>query len=239
MVLTGWLTAACNGILGGIYDEIPVDEEGEEVSVDSTGNVLHVVNLKVNDYGAWIYLDLHTGCFTDTIRIPTALTGEWDGRSGIGYKHGLHDWMEDISFVRTDAQPDAEHWDIAFHHYSVKTNGGCALETEYETLEALPESSAAFAEMEFTPDEWTEHEILYDLNGMLNFDIGYQQGYVNMVLSRWVTMEFATPPPVYFYSNRVYILRLGDGTHAAIKLHNYMKPSGAKGYLTFDVIYPY
>lgn len=233
-----FLLTSCNGILGDIYDKIP-EEEDFEMGIDDSGDLLHIVNLNTTDYGAWIYLDLHTGQFTDTIQMPTTLTGKWDGRSGIGYKHGLNDWMSDIRFVQTDPQPDAEHWDIAIHHFDVKTNGCAAYETEYSSLDQLPPSSEAFRDATFTEDEWTEHQVLYDLSGMLNYDIGYQQSMVNMVLSRWVTMDFATPPPIYSFSDRVYIIRLKDGTYAALKLINYMKPSGAKGYMTFDVIYPY
>lgn len=238
LMLLVCINISCNGLFEGIYDKVP-EEDDSEMEVDENSNLLHIVNLNTTDYGAWIYLDLHTKQFTDTIPMPTTLTGTWDGRSGFGYKHGLNNWMSDISFVKTDTQPDAEHWDIAIHHFDIKTNGCAAYETEYSSLEQLPESSAAFADAPFTEDEWTDHQVLYDLNGMLNFDIGYQQSYVNMVLTRWVTMEFSTPPPIYSVSDRVYIIRLKDGTYAAMKLINYMKPSGAKGYMTFDIIYPY
>lgn len=232
------LCTSCNGLFEGIYDEIPEEADDEQV-IRVEGDIMHVVDMKVTDYGAWFYLDLHNRQFTDTIRIPTALTGKWDGKSGIGYKHGLNDWMTDISFVKTDVQNDAECWDLAIHHFDVKTNGGGVYETDYTSLDELPGSSEAFRDATFSGDEWTEHQVLYDLNGMLNYDVGYQQSYVNMVLSRWVMMDFATPPPIYTVSNRVYIVRLKDGTYAALKLVNYMKPSGAKGYLTFDVKYPY
>lgn len=234
------LTVSCDGLFEGIYDKVPDDEAGGNgLVVDSETNTIHIVDLKTTDFGTWIYLDLHKRQFTDTIKIPTTLTSKWDGKSGIGYKHGLNDWMTDISFMKTDAQHDAEHWDIAIHHFDLKTNGGAAYETEYTSLEQLPETSEAFRDKEFVEDEWTDHQVLYDLGGMLNYDIGYQQSYVNMVLSRWVTMDFATPPPIYSVSDRVYIIRLKDGTYAAMKLINYMKPSGAKGYMTFDIIYPY
>ena len=59
------------------------------------------------------------------------------------------------------------------------------------------------------------------------------------VLSRWVTMDFSTPPPVYSASQRVYVLRMKDGTHAALRLVSYMSDRGTKGYLTIDVKYPY
>lgn len=231
---------SCNGLFEGIYDEVHEDKtEDNGLTIDPATHTMHVVNLNAVSFESWIYLDLHKGRFTDTISIPNSLTGTWDGRSGIGYKHGLNDWITDIKFIKTDAQTDAQDWDIAIHHFDIKTNGCGAYETEYSSLEELPESSDAFRDVTFTEDEWTEHDVLFDLNGMLNYDVGYQQSMVNKVLSRWVTMDFSTPPPVYTVSGKVYVIRLKDGTYAALKLVNYMKPSGAKGYLTFDVKYPY
>ena len=236
LLLSSLLTfTACNGMFGGIYDTVEYEEE----KVDTTEQIMHVVNLDVTDYASWIYLDLHTKQFTDTITLPTTLEGEWDGKSGITYNHGLGDAMTLIKEVHTDAQPDAEHWDLAIHHFDVKTNGCGVLETNYTSLDQLPESSAEFATAQFTPDEWTTNQALYDLSGMLNYDIGYQNTYINKVLSRWVTMDFSTPPPVYSMSGKVYVIRLKDGTFAALKLENYMNKMGLKGYLTFDIIYPY
>lgn len=46
-------------------------------------------------------------------------------------------------------------------------------------------------------------------------------------------------PPIYTPSNKVYLLRMEDGTMAAIRLTSYMNAKGAKGYMTFDYLYPY
>ena len=39
-------------------------------------------------------------------------------------------------------------------------------------------------------------------------------------------------------SGRVYVIRMKDGTCAAVKLDNYMNTAGVKGYLTIYYIYP-
>ena len=62
---------------------------------------------------------------------------------------------------------------------------------------------------------------------------------MNQVLSRWVNMDFSTPPPVYTQSGKVYIVRTAEGKYAALQLLNYMSPTGSKGYLTIDILYPY
>ena len=233
------LITSCDGMFGGIYDipEDEYDEYGEKI--DSLTNVKHFVNLNLTDYTTWTYINLHTGEITDTVSIPSELTGEWDGKSGLVYGHGVGAGISKINEIHTDTQTDAVDWDIAIHHFDVKTNGCVVYETEYSSLDELPESSSAFADKVFTADEWTEYQVIYDLSGMLNYDIGYQASYVNMVLTNWVTMDFSSPPPVYAVSDKVYIVRLNDGTYAAIKLNNYMNASGIKGYLSFDVVYPY
>ena len=224
-------------MFSGIYDT-PEEEKGEDD--DSLTNVSHFVNLNLTDYTTWTYINLHTGEITDTVSIPSELTGEWDGKSGLVYGHGVGAGISKINEIHTDTQPDTDReWDIAIHHFDVKTNGCGVYETEYSSLDELPESSVAFADMVFTGDEWTEYQVIYDLSGMLNYDIGYQASYVNMVMTNWVTMDFSSPPPVYTISNKVYIVRLNDGTYAAIKLNNYMNARGIKGYLSFDVVCPY
>ncbi|MBQ7239209.1 MAG: HmuY family protein, partial [Bacteroidales bacterium] len=46
-------------------------------------------------------------------------------------------------------------------------------------------------------------------------------------------------PPIYNVSGKVCLLRMADGTVAAMKLDNYMNEKGKKGYLTISYIYPY
>jgi hypothetical protein len=37
----------------------------------------------------------------------------------------------------------------------------------------------------------------------------------------------------------VYLLRLSDGTVAALTLKNFMNEAGTKGYMLIDYVYPY
>lgn len=45
-------------------------------------------------------------------------------------------------------------------------------------------------------------------------------------------------PPVYTLSRKIYLLRLADGTHAALRLANFMNDSAVKGFMTIDYLYP-
>lgn len=233
MGLAMLLTSSCDGMFGGIYDE-PFEDE-EETTSDSISNITHFVNFNVNGYDSWIYIDLHTCKVTETISIPTTLTAEWDGKSGFSYKHGLGDAMTLLREVHTDPQRDAKVWDIAIHHFDVKTNGLAALETPYTSFDQLPQDAEWLRDAAFVEDEWNTSHVLFDLGGMLNYDIGYQNTYINKVLTNWITMDLSTPPPVYTMSDKVSIIRLEEGKYVAIKLYNYMNSYGVKGYLTFDV----
>ena len=48
---------------------------------------------------------------------------------------------------------------------------------------------------------------------------------VNKVLSSWLEFKFNVPPDYIHYKN-VFILRLADGTYAALQLANYISPEG-------------
>ena len=49
----------------------------------------------------------------------------------------------------------------------------------------------------------------------------------------------STMPPVYTMSGRPYILRLADGSRAALHFTGFTDASGAKGYITIRYIYPF
>ena len=61
----------------------------------------------------------------------------------------------------------------------------------------------------------------------------------NPELSKWLNVDTSEMPPIYTPSNKVYLLKMKDGTMAAIRLVSYMNAAGTKGYMTFDYLYPY
>ena len=62
---------------------------------------------------------------------------------------------------------------------------------------------------------------------------------INKVLSSWLSMEIPPMPPSFSLNNHVFILRLKDGTYAAIQLENYLSPKGVKCWMTINYKYPY
>ena len=76
------------------------------------------------------------------------------------------------------------------------------------------------------------------MSGMMDGNIVYMESYYNEELSKWLNVDKSNMPPTYTLSNKVYMVKLKDGTYAAVRLTNYMNASGVKGFMTIDYIYP-
>ncbi|MCI6504395.1 MAG: HmuY family protein [Prevotella sp.] len=237
-ILFASVLQGCNGAFDGLYDEALSDEEQQNGFQSAEDATRFTIRLDARSYEHWHYINLHNRT-VETLPIATTLTGEWDGRSQWTYYNVHGSVYTEQRSVKVDTQRDAEEWDLAIHHFDVKTNGGTALETVYSSLDDLPATSDAFKEADFTPDEWRTNQCIVDLTNMMSYNVWYTSSMVNTVLSRWVSMDFSSPPPVYSASQRVYLLRMKDGTCAALRLVDYMSDRGTKGFLTIDVKYPY
>lgn len=226
---------ACNGMFDGIYDEAVDDEvvtdgfQGGEESGNS-----FTFTLDARSYVHWYYINLRERT-VDTVEVARTLTGEWDGRSKWVYYnvHGTN--YTELQSVEVDTQPEPDDWDIAIHHFDVKTNQGAVWESPYSAIDQVPEDIKSFDDVVFTPDEWCYNQCIVDLSTMMSYNVWYTGSMVNKVLSRWVTMDFSTPPPVYTASGKVYVLRGKDGGYTAIRLVSYMSDRGTKGFLTVEV----
>ena len=238
LCLASLVLAGCNGIFDGINDEPVLDEALQLGFNPAAEEGRYTLVMDARNYDEWIYMDLHR-LTLEKRDIPTALTGEWDGKS-VWARYNVQGSRYTLLEERqVDTQPEPEEWDLAIHHFDVRTNGGQVLQTGYTSVDDLPESSASFASEGFRPDEWTSHQCIVDFSGMFDYNIWYQASPVNLVLSDWVRMDFSTPPPKYEASRRVYLLRMQDGTVAALHMKSYMSEAGTKGILTIDVKYPY
>lgn len=126
-------------------------------------------------------------------------------------------------------------WDMAVHRYDSKVNGAGAMETSFTDLNAFV-SSGALPSGEFVAD--VESKITIDMSGMMEGNIKYADSPVNPVLAKWLDVDTSSMPPIYTLSGKVYILKLKDGTHVALKLRDFRNEKFDKGYLTIDYIYP-
>ena len=115
---------------------------------------------------------------------------------------------DSVNIVSGDPLPDT--WDIAVHRYDTKTNGGAVAMTSDTDIDDYADSGEMPDDDVFVEDIWTEDVIAIDMSGMM-------QG-----------------KPIYTKSDNVFVLKLQDGRHIALKLENYMDGSGTKGYMTIQ-----
>lgn len=168
-----------------------------------------------------------------------------EGNSGIIYINStdysmwtyidLHDRKIQQENIATSEIADND-WDIAIHRYDAKTNGCLVADTSLKDIKELKEMTG-LPEESFIPDVWSK--VAIDMSDMINDNIKYSESYVNKVLSRWLTVDTSTMPPIYTLSGNFYIVRLSDKTLAAVKLRDFISPSGDKGYMTIEYIYPF
>lgn len=140
-----------------------------------------------------------------------------------------------VTMLYDEQQP--ENWDFAVHRYDAKTNGASVFETEYYDLTDIS-SVSKFSGADFVADEWTTNKITIDMSQMMEGVIKYAEDFYNPCLSKWLNVDTSSMPPVYTLSEKVYILKLQDGTYAALKLSDFMNTSGIKGFMTIDYLYP-
>lgn len=146
----------------------------------------------------------------------------------------LHDKQATTTTVGGEAP---EQWDFAVHRYDAKTNGGAVAESAAVDFGTLP-AVDSIPENSFVTDEWTTDRITVDMSQMMDGIIRYAEEWYNPVLSRWLSVDTSIMPPIYTLSDKVYLLRLADGTFAALRLTNFMNDSAVKGFMTIDYLYP-
>lgn len=242
------LLSACEGILGGIYDEVP-DETRPTVSGE--------LYIDASDWKEWHYIDLpslsdavaadpdyNTSSAWQTYTIDMTRADEDDG-SGRGiYTYWYDVFGEGISrreyrdFYPTAAQAEPERWTFAVHRNNVRTNGCTVAATRYGSLDELPDDDNYYRSLEFKGDEWNESDVWIDQDRMLLGIIGNQGSAVNTVLSSWLRIEIPPMPPAFTPDSRVFVIRLGDGTMGALLLADYQSAVGVKCCLSIKYRYP-
>lgn len=241
--------SACHGVLDNLYDE---PTEGVDIKEGQ-------VYIDASSWTDWYYVDFNTvnknfaegGTASTFVKmgIPMGSTESQATTEHPEQQTGLYTYWYDVfgeglskhefrSFKPTETQPEPNAWHIAVHRNNVRTNGGAVYETTYTSMKELPESSNAFADATFTEDEWNEIDVWTVQSQMLNGLIGNQGIKVNPVLSSWLKVTMP-PPPVFTLNNHVFIVRMKDGTFAAIQLANYQSATGVKCSLTINYKYPY
>ena len=137
-------------------------------------------------------------------------------------------------------------WDIAIHRYDVKTNGGAALETSFESLEALEKAVESGDYPQPYENMWVSDvadSVTVDMSHMMDGYLVYAASSKNREIGKWLHLDLSSMPPIYTPSNKVYLVRLADRTVAALRFTDFIGPASkpyysAKGYISFDYLYP-
>ncbi len=254
------MLSSCNGIFDGIYDQPDsiIPTKGQLVINATSWTNWYYVDLptlhQLSEAGDEEALQKAQTEFT-AYPIPMEATGEADDTEAghaaatLEKKPGQYMYWFDVfgeglkksefrSFTPCASQPEPQSWSFAVHRDNVRTNGGAVLKTSYTSMDELPETSEPFRNMNFTEDEWSENEVWDDQSQLMRCLVPSQGICVNKVLSSWFGIE-TLPPPVYKQEKNVFILRLKDGTYAALQLENYLSSAGTTCWLTINYKYPY
>lgn len=255
------MLTACNGIFDGLYDEpqAVVPAEGQLMVDASSWTDWYYIDLnrlrqlaEEGDSAALLKAQTEFAAYP----IPMEATGDTDateeGHAAAtqGQKAGQYMYWFDVfgqgvknntftHYTPTAAQTAPDDWTIAVHRNNVRTNGGAALETTYTSMDQLPATSSTFHDKTFTEDEWSENEVWDNQERMLQSYVPSQGIAVNKVISSWLALDIPPMPPAFTHNNHVFILRLKDGTYAALQLANYRSPNGTACHLTINYKYPY
>ncbi len=242
----------------GIYDDAPAQRDS--ISSDGT-SISGQLYIDATSWTDWYYVDLDSALHSaqrgdstarpvvSSFTIPTEQAATNQNRrttneAGI-YTYWFDVWGKGISvnefrcFMPTEPQPAPAQWTFAVHRNNVRTNGGAVSETQLADISQVNTLTLTNLQaMTYTPDSWTEKVVWTVQAQMLNSLIGSQGIAVNSVLSSWLDVEIPPMPPAFHHNSHVFIVRLADGSFAALQLANYLTPEGAKCGLTINYKYP-
>ncbi len=153
----------------------------------------------------------------------------------------------------TNPQEDL-NWDIAFHRYDVRLNGGVSGKGKGAAVQSKASGKATpLSEAGKAPAEGWQEDVLGDItieyspgSGGNHSSKSEKQG-VNQVISGqkkgglpsggWIDVSMSMGPS-YKYSYNIYFVKLADGSIARIKLTDFFNEKVKSGHVTFSYEYP-
>ena len=191
------------------------DDDDNSKIPDPTTQEIKTVEVSTKDYSVWTYLNLETGKLT-TATVP----GPW---KYIGEK------VDEVQPTIKGEIP--AEWDIAFHYYEIKTNGG----------EAVAVSANQLSEVNTVPSEGftkdvavkaEDEVIIVDMSRMMStHQVGYAAGTHNPILYDWVKRipQQGMPPVKYEVDNsKVFVVKCKDGECYKFKFSDCLDGNGKK-----------
>ncbi|MFI3266616.1 MAG: HmuY family protein [Rikenellaceae bacterium] len=186
------------------------------------------ISIDASSYTSWTYLDFETGK-TETHESfdDCYYTGDASTVAGTGDES-------------TDVTID---WDIAFHRYEVRTNGGSAIKTSYTSIDDVVDvpTSGYTADKIITYDDYADgYYIIMDMSGMMTGSIGYATNAAyNTLLSAVVERTGSMGSYVYTPSDYVYVIQSVDGGVTKVKWTAATNSTGDTGHVTVEYEHTY
>ena len=122
-------------------------------------------------------------------------------------------------------------WDIAFHRYDIKLNGGksgagkgeaCNTHsTDWNAIIQAPKSGYQKDELGMINSSWTEKV----------------EAPFSQVLAAWITSDTSNPPPVYTYHDWIFVIKSASGKYVKLYIYDYMNEKNTGAYISFKYQY--
>ena len=178
-----------------------------------------------------IATSIFTSCEKDDNVIP-ANTVVIDASS---YDKWVYFSFEAGSTVEIPDYKTSMAWDLGFHRFDVRVNGGTS----------GPGQGGTFATGETDFNAVTTAPVVgYALNDSISIavDISSMPPVMetvpgDTVLATWITMHNGMAGPEYHYSNEVFVVKTASGKYAKIQLKDYFNDLGKSGHINMKYSY--
>lgn len=124
------------------------------------------------------------------------------------------------------------NWDLGFHRWDVRTNGGLSGNGQGAALKL---NETLLEQVTIAPESGYATDIMMQIN-MTGMPPVLEDHPANSELAQWMDLDMSTMPPTYTMSDKVFIVKTADGNFAKLKFTDYMNDTGVRGHITFEYV---
>lgn len=123
------------------------------------------------------------------------------------------------------------NWDIAFHRWDVRTNGG---ESGKGQGAAVQMEKTVLAEVLVAPQSGYVADAMASVMVSSAMPPVYENQGVNSEMAKWMSVNTSQMPPVYTMSENVYVVKTAEGKYVKLKFTDFTNDMGERGVITFQ-----
>ncbi len=131
----------------------------------------------------------------------------------------------------TDPKNDM-NWDLGFHRWDVRTNGGLSGGGQGAALQL---NQTDLSQVTAAPESGYVTDIMLQIN-MTGMPPVMDDHPANPELAKWMDMDMSEMPPLYTMTDKVFIVKTAGGNYAKLKFTDYMNDKGDRGHITFEYV---